>query len=152
MNKKTKSLYDAISYSNTEDVRRLLSLRTIDVNARAWDTGYTPLIWAVQFNRLDVIKLLLEKGADPDLCDAQGNTPLHQACRYADGSRATIALFLLDAGAAAGARRHDGKTPLEVALELHEGNEARERIIDWYREHRPEFFFESYCTRSPGGI
>jgi len=151
MNKKTKSLYDAISYSNTENVRRALSVRTVDVNARAWNTGYTPLIWAVQFNRLDVIKLLLEHGADADLCDAQGYTPLHWACRYAD-NRTAIALFLLEAGADAGSRRHDGKTLLEAACELHEGNKARERIIDWYREHRPDLFLESYCTLAPGGM
>jgi len=150
MNKKTKLLFDAISYSNTEVVRRTLRLRTVDVNARAENTGYTPLIWAVQFNRLDVIKLLMERGADVTVCDERGYTPLHWACSYADGSRATIACFFLEYGADAGARRHDGKTPLEVALELHEGNEAREQILDWYREHHPELFFESYCTQGPG--
>lgn len=46
--------------------------------------GCTPLHLAVMFNRLDIAKLLLARGAALDKQDMQGLTPLHLACRPCD--------------------------------------------------------------------
>lgn len=52
--------------------------------------GVTPLGIAVGFNKLPVIELLLEKGADVMLTDAAGNTVLH----YAAGELAALTRLL----------------------------------------------------------
>ena len=54
------------------------STRRAAVDAR--DTlGRTPLLLAVAQNRLDVVRLLLARGADPNAADNAGLTPLQQA-------------------------------------------------------------------------
>jgi hypothetical protein len=39
----------------------------------------TPLIEAILIERLDLVNLLLSRGADPDLADIKGTTPLSRA-------------------------------------------------------------------------
>ncbi len=61
------------------------------------------------------IDLLLEDGAAPDLPDAQGTRPLHEAARF--GHEDVVAL-LLDAGAKTDAKTDPlGVSPLMVAIE-----------------------------------
>ena len=43
--------------------------------------GPTPLHWAAHFGLRDVVKLLMDKGAEPDKKDLQGRTPLQWAKR-----------------------------------------------------------------------
>jgi len=57
----------------------------------------TPLHWAAERNRLDVVMLLLSRGADPNAADALGNTPLRGAALFDRNVPAAAAL--LDAGA-----------------------------------------------------
>jgi Ankyrin repeats (many copies) len=45
------------------------------------ELGRTPLMLAVMQNRLDVARLLLDRGADPNVADNSGHTPLQQAKR-----------------------------------------------------------------------
>jgi len=52
-----------------------------------YEVGRTPLLLASEFSRGsgskhgDVAKQLLEHNASPDLCDANGRTPLHYAAQ-----------------------------------------------------------------------
>ena len=48
------------------------------MNPRSLEGG-TPLHLAVQEHHIDIVRLLLEKGADPKLASAVGCTPLHLA-------------------------------------------------------------------------
>ena len=50
------------------------------VNVRARGAR-PPLVWAVRANHADVIRLLLEKGADPNAADDNGFAALHFAVR-----------------------------------------------------------------------
>ena len=43
--------------------------------------GPTPLHWAAHYGLRDVVKLLMDKGAEPDKRDLQGRTPLQWAKR-----------------------------------------------------------------------
>jgi ankyrin repeat protein len=63
---------------------------------------------------LDTVRLLLERGADPNRGNDHGWTPLHQA---GYGDRRELAELLLDAGSDPGlSARGDGGTPVVVAL------------------------------------
>ena len=61
-------------------------------------SGYIfyPIFYAVNMKNLELLKLLIERGADPNLRDAVGNTVLHLAAGHDDP---TIIKSLLDAGA-----------------------------------------------------
>ena len=77
-------------------------------------TGLRPLHVAVCTAKLELVALLLERGADVALCDKYGSSPLHSACALGN---AEIVTALLDAGAdidAPIARTAD--TPLHVAV------------------------------------
>lgn len=56
---------------------QLLLERGADVNWISEDVTYTPIHRAVQANRLDVARMLLEAGADPESC-----WPGHSSARY----------------------------------------------------------------------
>jgi len=88
------------------------------------------LLATAERDDIELVKLLLEKGADVNVKDQRGFTPLHKACGL---GRFRIAKFLLDHGANPEARNVNDRTPLHIAA-----GPGREAIIDWYREHCPE--------------
>jgi ankyrin repeat protein len=53
--------------------------------------GRTPLMFAAMFNRTDIVALLLERGAQIDRADHQGNTAL--ACAAAMNAHDAVALL-----------------------------------------------------------
>ncbi len=72
----------------------------------------TALGWACSYGHHDVVSALLQAGADANLPDRQGRTPLH-AARPADLS---LLDRLIEAGADPGRTNAAGRTPLEEAL------------------------------------
>jgi ankyrin repeat protein len=70
------------------DVEALKSLldRGADVNVQGGDFGRTALLMATTTGRDDVVKLLLEKGANPSAKDQLGNTVLRWAKKQGDSS------------------------------------------------------------------
>ena len=81
-----------------------------DVNGRD-ERGDTPLRHAIAGNALRLAGYLLEVGADPDIANHQGTSPLHGAVEY---GTAPVRL-LLEAGADVNARDGTGATPLHAA-------------------------------------
>lgn len=67
-------------------------------------------------NQHEIVKQLVRAGADVNLTDDQGDTPLHLAVRE-HASQETL-LTLLDAGADVHARNHRNFTPLEQISEM----------------------------------
>lgn len=82
---------------------------------------------AVEDNRLDMLRLLLGRGADPN-ATYMGATPLVHACRRGN---VPVIRLLLDSGANINVTAHypnmpyDGKSPLDVAKE-----DGSRRIIE----------------------
>lgn len=69
-------------------------------------------------NLIDIVRLLLQAHADPDVGDATGSVPLHILAKYNKESNKKIvdstAGLLLDYGAHQGRTNHNGMTALEV--------------------------------------
>ncbi len=79
-----------------DDVVAMLLAHGADVDARDDVFEETPLHWAVRRNRLHVVELLIEYGADVNARSAHGDTPLSIATRY---GRSRIVAALAEAGA-----------------------------------------------------
>jgi ankyrin repeat protein len=77
MNRIDQELIEAVREINLPEVRRLLR-DGADVNASCY--GWTPLTWASMKGHVQVVKELLEHGADMKAKDNQDSTPLHFAC------------------------------------------------------------------------
>ena len=72
-----------------------------------------PLYWAARYPYKDVVQLLLDKGAEPNKADGDGETPLHYSAR--NGYKYVVQ-FLLDRGAEPNKADGDGQTPLYRAV------------------------------------
>ncbi|MFN0245359.1 MAG: ankyrin repeat domain-containing protein [Kofleriaceae bacterium] len=106
-------------------VARVLLDAGADVDARSHGVGFTPLFFAVGVDAVDMVDLLLERGADPRATTATGETPLHEAAREAEGT-GTIAR-LLAAGVDPNARADDGSIPILRPAE--QGHDAKTRAL-----------------------
>ena len=74
-------------------------------------TGSTPLMLAVQTNNLEAARLLLQRGANPNLPNLQGQVPLHLACAN-DAVAPDMVALLLAHHAVVNAADQEGWTPL----------------------------------------
>ena len=70
-------ILDAVRAENKAQLRTLLAQKA-DVNAVAED-GTAALHWAVDYDDLEVVDLLLKAGAKPDIADRYGMAPLFYA-------------------------------------------------------------------------
>jgi ankyrin repeat protein len=100
-------------------VNVLISARA-DVNSTRGN--YTPLSYATARNNIDIIKILLDAGADVHLAPDNGSAPIFEALNSPDTLR-----FLLAAKADPDARNQKGETALGIAIQR--GAEAIVEIL-----------------------
>jgi hypothetical protein len=78
--------------------------------------GLAPLHVALNSRNMNIVRLLIEHGAELTLLDANGDTPLHRACRIGFFEAVEFLCSFRDVGVEMLNSR--GQTPLEVALEV----------------------------------
>ena len=128
-----KKLWWASKYGNLSDVNRIISGRDgwVDLNYASFtgDKYYrelrsTPLFQAASNGHLDVVKALLNAGADPNRADEEGKTPLLQCA--STGWRGMVEL-LLDSGADPNKASVSGYTPIQRAARY--GKEGEVKLL-----------------------
>lgn len=115
-------------------IAETLMLNGADLNAPD-DSGRTPLFGAVI--QSEIVRILLERGADPTSRDKDGNTALHVfAGSYLNGENdAEVLRLLLKDGSDINAQSTDGNTPLHSAILYSRTDRARLLLkngADWH--------------------
>lgn len=111
-------LHAAVFYDLTAWASRLIR-DGAQVNAQCSD-GQTALHWAVSLGRLQLVKSLLKKGADPNLYDrpgeVRGDTSIHKCLSGPTVSNFGIVQSLIRHGASLDVKGTKGMTPLSMAI------------------------------------
>ena len=97
------------------------------------------LHYAARNGHLNVVGALIGSGADVNIQDKDGNTPLHTAVLEGDNSKA---LNLLKKGARTDIKNNDGKTALQIAKEE---NSESEKAIECKVKAESQHFRSACC-------
>lgn len=130
-------MHMAAMANDTAYLSELLA-RGVDPNLRNAESGAVPLRAALMGERDEQFRALLAAGADPDIADRLGNTPLHVAGQINEPARA---LDLLNAGADPMARNAQGVTfqrylfMTRAALLNDETRRSRGAVEAWLTAH-----------------
>ncbi|XP_014237544.1 ankyrin repeat domain-containing protein 27-like [Trichogramma pretiosum] len=105
--------------------------RAVDIDARD-KRGNTPLYVAAQYRRDDLVKLLLRVGANPNLANVEGQTPLHFICDMFQDHLLVDIIFEIDDEkqrnkVQINSQDNEGNTPLLLSLRL--GNKRVTEVL-----------------------
>jgi hypothetical protein len=114
-------LLRAIQSGDTEMFEELLR-EGVNVNAKEADGGMTPLHYAALHKRPNMLRALIDRGADVNAKNRHGNTVLLYATNSPE-----VTLALLSAGADVNAENGNGLTALKIASR-YSSKEAREVV------------------------
>ncbi len=121
------AIHDAANAGNLAEMRRLIDADPKVVNAQL-PTGATALLWACIRGQVEVARLLVERGADVDIPQGDGWSPLHAAVTDGnDAAHVELTRLLLDHKAKIGITNVNGLTPLHVAAQ--KGNTSTMQLL-----------------------
>ena len=114
----------ALRNGNRQGFTRLLRENTKSVNAIG-QNGWTPLMYAALYGDAGSIRVLLDKGADPNTQNLDGGTALMYAIDNDEKTR-----LLLDRGANPNLRSGEGRTALLIAVGRNGSNPVAKLLLD----------------------
>ena len=104
------NLHDAVVSGDVVDVRRLVAAGA-DVDEQRGEARSMPLHWAAHVGQVEVMRVLVELGANKDAKCAGGATPLHHAARTGHAAAVSV---LIELGAQIDAQDANGDTSATV--------------------------------------
>lgn len=104
-------LTEAIYFNHIGIFTVLIEKGGFDINSMLW-IGLTPLSHAIACNCPEMVKMLINVGANVNMRNFKGHTPLCLAC---DKDNLEFAKMLIESGASLEASTKDGETPLLLA-------------------------------------
>ena len=112
---------DAIRDNNSEMISLLLGLKLVDINFRHTDEN-TPLMMAATQNYIEIVKMLIDNGADPNLTNNTGKSALIFAAffNYMD-----LVKFLVKSGTNLDLSDKQGRSALIIATSKNYNDIAR---------------------------
>jgi uncharacterized protein len=116
-------LPDAARSQDSKTLRALIGQK-VKVNARSSD-GSTALLWSSHWSDVDSAELLLRAGADPNIVNDYGTSPLSEACL---NSNAAMVRLLLRNRADANLPIATGETPLMTCARTGNAEAVRELL------------------------
>ena len=103
-----------IDFSVNSDIIRVPDHRA-EVDVKDYDNGMTPLIYASLRGHENIVKLLLQSGANINIKDNTGSTALMHAASSNAFRHINVAELLLKNGADITAKDNSGNTALDIA-------------------------------------
>ena len=138
-------LYRAARDDQLTIVKYLTKHYPENINYRRKANGYTALFESVRSASIELVETLLKHGADPEIPDDDGTTPLHMAAKYA---RPQIVKLLLKYGANANRTNATGYTPLGIAL-VNNHRQTTSVIVEHLIENQQWIFDPILYARLP---
>ncbi|XP_039284947.1 poly [ADP-ribose] polymerase tankyrase-2 isoform X4 [Nilaparvata lugens] len=112
LNKDQKEFLLSLFFNNTERAEFLMNRGQVNINGSEWSEFSRPLHMAAEFGFVDLVKLLLKNGADPNIVNQLDQTPLQVAARR---NQLEVVKILLEAGADPNCRNEQGQTASQMA-------------------------------------
>jgi len=112
---RTKLHYVAIDFPEPDHEEKILELVKAGLNPNDQDkNGWTPLHFAAQENSISAVRALIKCGANAELKDVFGNTPLFRAVFSSTGN-GEIINCLIEAGANPDSKNKHDVSPKSLA-------------------------------------
>src|SRR5262245_40923417 len=108
-----QALLSILEHDDAEQLEQLLQSNPAFANAQG-SGDLVPVLYAAEYNRLNVLKVLLQQGVDTNAQDPFGNTALHYAAQH---SPPVAAVLLVEYGADVEAANYSLERPIHLATQ-----------------------------------
>ncbi|XP_067660904.1 ankyrin repeat domain-containing protein 50-like [Haliotis asinina] len=124
-------LHLACCVGHFDVVKYVLSLNSVDINSRGWK-GRTPVMVGAKHGHKEVVKLLVNHGANVLLSDKRGDNILHLVCfaGHSDVVKYILSLNSVDIDS----RGWKGRTPVMIAAE-----QGHKEVVELLVNHGTDF-------------